>query len=256
MGMSLGLIGSGGSLITLPVFVYLLHINPVVATGYSLFTVGATSAVGAVKNYFSGNVKLDEAVMSALPASMVTFATRLWIMPAIPTILFSIGGISVQRDVVIMIVFAFFAFQAGIRMYKTQPIDVSGRKEETKNRRLTLLLLGVAVGLLSGFLGAGGGFLIVPALVLILGIDIKEAVGTSLFIIAFNSFIGFLGDLKAGYNIDWKLLISYTAMSVIGIFVGMYLSKHIKDKALKKGFAIFTFIVSFYIIVIELMLVF
>lgn len=255
MGISLGLIGSGGSLITLPVFVYLLHINPVVATGYSLFTVGITSAVGAVKNYLSGNVKLNKAIIFAISASLVTFITRRWVMPKIPKVLFSLGNISVERDMLIMIVFAFFAFHAGVRMYKSKPLEQKHSIDHS-NKKVTLVLLGVATGLLSGLLGAGGGFLIVPALVLVLGIDIKEAVGTSLFIIALNSFVGFLGDISVGYEIDWKLLFSYTSISVVGIFLGMYLSSYINSKTLKRSFAVFTFIVAFYIIIKELMVYF
>lgn len=249
VGISLGLIGGGGSILMVPILVYLFMLNPVVATSYSLFVVGSTSLIGAFNNYVKGLVSVKTALLFGLTSITTVFATRKFIMPIIPETLFSIGSFEVKQSMAIMVLFAVLMLMASTAMIK-------GRKELI-NAELTgpgntfkLLYYGVLVGLATGFLGAGGGFLIIPALVLILKMPMKTAVGTSLLIIALNSLIGFTGDI-GHIAIDWKFLGIITAIAIAGIFVGGLMAKKIAGEKLKKGFGWFVLVMGIYIILKE-----
>ena len=253
VGISLGLIGGGGSILMVPILVYVFMLNPVTATSYSLFVVGSTSLVGAFNNYRKGLVSIKTALLFGLSSITTVFLTRKFIMPIIPKVLFTIGTFEVKQSMAIMVLFAILMLMASIAMIK-------GRKElsdtgatTTTNDTLRLLRYGVLVGLATGFLGAGGGFLIIPALVLILKMPMKKAVGTSLLIIALNSLIGFTGDIGQ-MDINWKFLGIITGIAVAGIFVGGALAKNINGEHLKKGFGWFVLIMGIYIIIKELFL--
>lgn len=250
VGIVLGLIGGGGSILTVPIMVYMLGINPVLATAYSLFVVGTTALVGAIRNIMRGMVDLRIAVIFAVPAFIAVYLTRRYLMPAIPDHLFSIGTYEVSKDLGIMVFFALIMLAASYSM-------IRGRKESTvtKDQKLNVPLIiieGLVVGLLTGIVGAGGGFLIIPALVLFANLPMKRAVATSLLIIAAKSLIGFLGDVQ-NLNLDWTFLISFTVCSVVGIFVGIYLNRFIEGERLKKGFGWFVLIMGIYIIARELL---
>lgn len=250
VGIVLGLIGGGGSILTVPIMVYMLGINPVLATAYSLFVVGTTALVGAIRNIMRGMVDLRIAVIFAVPAFIAVYLTRRYLMPTIPDHLFSIGTYEVSKDLGIMVFFALIMLAASYSM-------IRGRKESTvtKDQKLNVPLIiieGLVVGLLTGIVGAGGGFLIIPALVLFANLPMKRAVATSLLIIAAKSLIGFLGDVQ-NLNLDWTFLISFTVCSVVGIFVGIYLNRFIEGERLKKGFGWFVLIMGIYIIARELL---
>jgi uncharacterized membrane protein YfcA len=251
VGISLGLIGSGGSILMVPILVYVFAFNPVLATSYSLFIVGATSLVGAFNNYRKGLVSIKTALLFGLTSITTVFITRKLIMPRIPNVLFSIGNFQVRHDLATMVLFAILMLMASFAMIKGSRKNTNSDTTTSSADTAKLLLFGIVVGFVTGFLGAGGGFLIIPALVLILKIPMKKAVGTSLLIIALNSLIGFTGDLNH-INIDWKFLAVITAIAVTGIFIGGALAKKIESYKLKKAFGWFVLIMGVYIIIKEL----
>ncbi|MFY7839934.1 MAG: sulfite exporter TauE/SafE family protein [Lacibacter sp.] len=251
IGISLGLIGGGGSILTVPVLVYLLGVEPVLATAYSLFIVGSTSLVGVFPKYKQGLVNIKTAVIFGAPAIAAVYATRKFIVPAIPQEVFSIGDLVITKSILMMLIFAVLMVFASYSMIKGKKEDGNGNNGEQKFNYPLILLEGAVVGILTGLVGAGGGFLIIPALVLLSKLPMKQAVGTSLLIIAAKSLIGFLGDI--GHQIiDWKLLFIVTALAIAGIFIGSALSKKVSSDKLKKGFGWFVLVMGIYIIVKEL----
>lgn len=249
IGLVLGLIGGGGSILTVPIFVYLLQINPVTATAYSLFVVGVAALVGAIRNMQKGLVDLRTAGVFSIPAFIAVYVTRRYVLPAIPEKLFSVFGFEITKDIGIMIFFALIMLVAALSMIRDKRDDTTQKK---KRYNYPLILLeGAVVGLLTGLVGAGGGFLIIPALVLLAGLPMKKAVATSLLIIAIKSLIGFIGDVE-NMAIEWGFLLLFTAIAVVGIFFGIWLNKYINGKKLKKGFGWFVLIMAFYILFKEL----
>ena len=255
IGISLGLIGGGGSILTVPVLVYLFGVDPVLATSYSLFIVGATSLVGAFPKYRHGLVNMKTAIIFGIPSIAAVYATRKFLVPLIPQEVFTVGSFTVTKPVLMMILFAVLMVFASYSMIS----DKNGNGEVDKKEGLQqfnypmILLEGAVVGVLTGLVGAGGGFLIIPALVLLSKLPMKQAVGTSLLIIAAKSLIGFTGDL-GHYTMNWKLLGIVTALAVGGIFLGSWLSHKIHGDKLKKAFGWFVLIMGIYIIVKELFL--
>lgn len=252
IGISLGLIGGGGSILTVPVLVYLFRVQPVVATAYSLFIVGSTSLVGSFPKYKGGEINLKTALIFGIPSIAAVFATRAFIVPAIPAELLTIGGIVVTKSLLMMILFAVLMVFASVSMIRNKKKAVIQEATEQKFNYPLILVEGLVVGMLTGLVGAGGGFLIIPALVLLSKLPMKQAVGTSLLIIAAKSLIGFTGDL-GNEVMDWSLLLSVTGLAIAGIFIGNLLSKKISADSLKKGFGWFVLVMGIYIIVRELL---
>lgn len=251
IGISLGLIGGGGSILTVPVLVYLFHIDPVVATAYSLFIVGSTSLVGAVPKYREGLVNLKTALIFGAPSIAAVYATRKFIVPMIPQEVFSIGDFVVTKAVLMMLLFAVLMVAASVSMIREKK-NGNGQPEGEQRFNYPLILVeGAVVGVLTGLVGAGGGFLIIPALVLLSKLPMKQAVGTSLLIIAAKSLIGFTGDL-GHMQMDWKLLLIVTGLAIIGIFIGNALNKKVDGEKLKKAFGWFVLVMGLYIIVQQL----
>lgn len=252
IGVSLGLIGGGGSILTLPVLVYLLHLNPVTSTAYSLFIVGSTSLVGSFSYMRKELVNYRAAIVFAIPSFIAVYLTRKYLVPSIPSSLFTVGGFEVTKNIAIMVFFALVMLAASYSMIKDKKEAKGNDSEELKFNYPLIALEGGVVGILTGIVGAGGGFLIIPALVLLARLPMKMAVGTSLLIIAAKSLIGFVGDMS-NMQVDWPFLIEFTALSVVGIFVGTYMSKYIPGEKLKKSFGWFVLVMGVYIIAKELM---
>tara|TARA_Y100000588_G_C14152724_1_gene881265 strand:- start:259 stop:1056 length:798 start_codon:yes stop_codon:yes gene_type:complete len=250
IGVVLGLIGGGGSILTVPVLVYLLAINPVTATAYSLFVVGASALVGAFKNMQKKLVDFRTAIVFSIPAFIAVYATRKYMVPAIPESLFSIGGFEITKNIGIMLFFAIIMILASVSMIRENGKKKADAEKISYNYPL-IIIEGIVVGVLTGIVGAGGGFLIIPALVLLAKLPMKKAVATSLLIIAIKSLIGFIGDVQ-NMNIDWIFLAIFTGLSVVGMFVGIYLNKFIDGKKLKKGFGWFVLLMGVYIIWAEI----
>lgn len=251
IGISLGLIGGGGSILTVPVLVYLFGIDATIATVYSLFVVGVTSVVGSVSYFRKGLVNLKTAFIFGIPSIAAVFLTRHYIVPAIPEEVFHMGSFIVTKNMLLMLLFAVLMVVASYSMIKKSK-NTEEDNQTTANYPL-IVAEGTAVGLLTGLVGAGGGFLIIPALVNFLKLPIKKAIGTSLVIISLNSLSGFLFSLSHT-TVEWQLLLTITVIAIMGILLGSYLSTKIDGKKLKPAFGWFVLIMGFYILIRETLL--
>jgi uncharacterized protein len=250
IGLSLGLIGGGGSVLTVPVFVYMLHVNPVLATTYSLFVVGSCSLVGGARAWYQGLIDFNTVIYFGISSMLSVYLVRYFAVPAIPEYLFAIGDFDITKGVFLMVLFALLMVGAAVSMIRSR--DRNGSIPVTNRNRITgLIFQGLIVGAITGLLGAGGGFLIIPALVLFSKLPMKTAVGTSLTIMAFSSLFGFFSTLNH-YTVDWLQLLLFTAIAVTGIFIGAALSDKIPGNYLKKGFGWFILAMGVYILVKEI----
>ncbi len=255
MGLSLGLIGGGGSILTVPILVYLFNVDAVLATAYSLFIVGITSMVGSVSHMRMGNIHWRTALVFGVPSIVAVFLTRAYLVPALPDPLFSIGVVAVSKSLGMLVFFALLMVAAAYSMIRKpkSPLGPDERAEQAIAFNYPLILAeGAVVGTITGLVGAGGGFLIIPALVLLAKLPMKQAVGTSLIIIAAKSLIGFTGDLRGDEVIDWKFLMIFSAIAIGGIIAGSILSKRIPNEKLKPAFGWFVLVMGIYIIGREL----
>lgn len=250
IGLILGLTGAGGSILTVPILVYLMGLNPVLATGYSLFVVGTTSAFGTIHNIRKGIVDVKTAIVYAIPSLIAVFLTRKYIVPSIPDTIIQIGTNSISKSTFLMLLFAIVMLFVAVSMLRKKETAVD---PENKNPNIWFAMIRMFfVGILIGMVGAGGGFLFIPVLLFVAKLPMRKAVATSLLIIAINSLIGFTGDI-ANYAIDWVFLLGFTAISVVGIYIGLYLSKSVNDGQLRKGFAIFVIGIAIFILTRELL---
>ncbi|WP_298426739.1 sulfite exporter TauE/SafE family protein [uncultured Kordia sp.] len=249
IGISLGLIGGGGSILAVPVLAYLFSVDEKVATAYSLFIVGTSSLVGGLKQHLNKNVDWRTAIVFGIPAIVGVTLVRYYVVPALPDILFTVGTFDFTRRMGMFGLFAILMFPAALSMLKKRK-----EKESAGTIRYNyplILIEGLVVGGVTGLIGAGGGFLIIPALVILANIEMKVAVGTSLIIVAFKSLLGFfLGDAQT-IEIDWQFLALFTSISLVGIFIGSYLGNFIDGKKLKKGFGYFIFVMAIFIFYME-----
>jgi uncharacterized membrane protein YfcA len=252
MGISLGMIGGGGSILTVPILVYLFGVGPVLATAYSLFIVGLTALFGGIFYLRRGDVDIKTGIVFALPSFVGVYFTRAWVVPSLPAEILSLGGFVLTKPLLIMLVFSILMVAASVSMIRTRRSNAEPAHLGFVKRTLLIGSEGLIVGAVTGFVGAGGGFLIIPALVVLVGLPMKIAVGTSLFIIASKSLLGFVGDLQNQIEIDWFLLASIASIAVVGLIFGMKLSAVISDRALKKGFGWFVLIMGSLILVDQL----
>lgn len=251
IGISLGLIGGGGSILAVPVLAYLFSVNEKVATAYSLFIVGASALVGGLKQHLKGYVDWRTAVVFGIPAIVGVTVVRHYVVPALPDVLFTIGDFDFTRRMAMFGLFAILMIPAAFSMLKKRKECPEKNDGEVSYNYPLILIEGLLVGGITGMIGAGGGFLIIPALVILANIKMKVAVGTSLIIIAFKSLMGFfLGDALT-MNVDWVFLSIFTLISLIGIFIGSYLSNFIDGQKLKKGFGYFIFAMAIFIFYME-----
>jgi uncharacterized membrane protein YfcA len=250
IGLMLGLLGGGGSILSIPILVYLFHLDAVTAAGYSLFIVGVTSFVGAVPKFRDHLVNIRTGFLFGRPSILSTFSTRKWIVPSIPDVLFQTGPFELTKRILLLGLFAILMILASIAMIKERREITSGNN---RFRVFPVILEGIVIGFLTGLVGAGGGFLIIPALVLLTGLPFKTAVGTSLFIISINSLSGFLGDFL-NTRMDWPFLLSISAIAIIGVHFGNLLSYTASNRHLRKAFGWFALFMGCYILFRELVL--
>jgi uncharacterized protein len=249
IGITLGLIGGGGSILTVPVFVYLLKFEPQLATSYSLFVVGISSLFASFQNARKNLINYKTGLIFAAPALSVVYLIRKVLLPIVPEKMFQIGDYMVLKSVAIMFFFAVVMLLASYSMIKGRKDEVE-KKDEKFNYPL-VLLQGLLVGIVTGLVGAGGGFLIIPALVFFAKLPMKEAVATSLMVISINSLIGFTGDLNH-LKIDWIFLLIFSSLSILGIFIGTFLNSKINGASLRKGFGWFVLAMGIFIILQEI----
>lgn len=252
MGLLLGLIGGGGSILTVPILVYLFGIHPVLSTTYSFFVVGLTSLVGSYSHFKTGHVHVKTALVFGVPSIISVYATRKFIMPVIPDPVFSIASFTFTKPLFIMVLFAILMILAAVSMIRKSKISTDTAPEIKYNYPI-IFLEGLLVGGITGLVGAGGGFLIIPALVLLARLPMKQAVGTSLLIIALKSLVGFTGDLDSGYIINYTFLFMFSAFAVAGILAGSYLARFISGNKLKVVFGWFVLVMGTYILGKELL---
>lgn len=252
IGITLGLLGSGGSILSVPILVYVMGVTPILGTAYSLFVVGVTALFGSYQKAKEKLVDYKKVLLFGIPSIISVFITRKILLHLIPEIIFSNELFTLNKSILIMVIFALVMIAASYRMIK--PIKKYDINKVEKLNYFKIILQGIIIGLIAGFVGAGGGFLIIPALILLSKTPMKIAVGTSLLIVASQSLIGFIADIQGNEIIDWKLLIIFTLCSIIGIFIGNYLSKKIDGNKLKSGFGWFILIMGIYIFVKELFL--
>jgi uncharacterized protein len=250
IGVSLGLIGGGGSILTVPVLVYLFGLQPLVATSYSLFVVGSTSLIGAINNFKKGLVNVRAAFLFGSASIVTVFLTRKFLVPLIPKNIIAINGIDITESLLVMVLFAFLMLLSSLSMIKSKKVAIEQTDCNTYYRFTKLFGYGVVIGMVTGLLGAGGGFLLIPALVFLLKMPMKKAIGTSLLIIALNSLIGFTGDI-GHFSIDWLLLLKITAIAVTGILIGGAIGKKLHGDKLKKGFGWFVLAMGIFILIKE-----
>ena len=246
MGSVLSLLGAGGSILTMPVLVYLFSIPAVEATSYSLLLVGLTALLGSIGYFRQGTIDIKTAIIFGIPSILGVLLARHYLLPAIPSE-FKLG-ILITKDFVIMFVFSVLMILAALMMMKKNNPKKDDNQDVPKNKFALVMLEGLVVGGVTGFVGAGGGFLIIPALVLLAGLEMKIAVGTSLIIIALKSIIGFGGDLIGGFQTDWIFVFYVMSATLVGVLVGNFLSRKFTGEQLKKYFGIMVLVIGFYIV--------
>ena len=249
IGLSLGLLGAGGSILTVPVLVYFFRIDPLLAVRYSLLVVGITSASSTIPKLRNGQVLIFQGSIFGLMSMLVIWLTRRYLLPAIPPVLYQTDTFTLTYAAVSMIAFALIMLMAAKGM-------IMGKRTESTDdgpppSHIALILSAMVTGLITGLLGAGGGFLIVPALMFFFRLDIKTAIGTSLYIIAINALTGFLTDISTS-NVEWQLLITVSFLAILGSLVGQKLSQHLDTKSLKSYFGWFILVMGLFIITSQL----
>jgi uncharacterized membrane protein YfcA len=252
IGLTLGIIGAGGSILTVPLLVYLFGIPATEATGHSLFIVGMTAGVGAYLNHRQGQVNWKVWMAFGLPATASVLLVRKVLMPSLEGTSFGMGSLTVTLDTIIMVVFSVLMLGSAIGMLRPQKKGGDVRVEDIHGSIVKLGLVGLTVGVFTGFVGAGGGFLIIPALVLIVKMPIKNAIGTSLAIITVKTLIGFgvevTKDIQHGVATPWVFLLSLAGLAFLGLMIGMQASKKIDGKKLKPAFGWFVLAMAAFIL--------
>ncbi len=250
IGLILGILGGGGSILSIPILVYLFHVDVVLASAYSLFIVGITSLVGAIPKYKEHLVNVRTGLLFGIPSIVTIFLTRKWIIQIIPDVIIQTDFFILTKRLLLLGIFAILMVLASVSMIKERQ-EVTN--DDQRFRTILVVLEGILIGFLTGLVGAGGGFLIIPALVLLTGLTFKTAVGTSLFIIAINSLSGFMGDLF-NYPMDWLFLLSITGLAISGIIIGNRLSHKFSATRLRKTFGWFVLVMGCWILLRELLL--
>ena len=253
IGLILGLIGGGGSILTVPVLVYLFHVQTELSTAYSLFIVGSTSLIGVLPKWRQMEVDLRTAVLFGLPSMLTVFSTRKWILPTMPDLIYSSEHLVLTKSNAMLVLFSILMLFAAFKMLRGQITEQEQEQGPFQWNNYPLMLQGAIVGILTGLVGVGGGFLIVPALVMYSKLTMKMAVGTSLLIISVNSLIGFTGDVwTQGSLMDWRFLGLLTLLAVIGILIGGQFAKKMDTKFLRKAFAWFVLLMGLFVFLTEL----
>ena len=252
VGLILGLIGSGGSILSVPILVYLFGINPVTATAYSLFIVGTTSLIGSIKNFRNKLINYSSTLLFSFSAVITVYLTRKYLIHLIPETIINTDLIFLNKDQLIMLLFSLLMLVAGFLMIKRTPKTIVGLKQTRTiaPNKFLIFAEGSLIGVLTGLIGAGGGFIIIPILVILSDLRMKNAIATSLAIISLKSLIGFIGDVQ-NLDIDWLFLITFTLISVIGIFIGQMFSQKVEDNKLKMVFGVFVILIGAVILLIE-----
>lgn len=253
MGLTLGLIGGGGSILTVPILVYIFKQDPLQATASSLFIVGGTAAVGGIQYFIKKQVDIKTILLFSTPSFIGVYFIRKTILPAIPDVIVINPELNITKSFIVMISFSIIMLIASLKMIHPKQVDLAEKNEHSYSLKLLFKIIfnGLIVGAIAGFVGAGGGFLIIPALTVLLNLPMRLAVGSSLIIIAIQSLLGFIFSSQLAL-VAWNFLFTQIAIAVVGILVGSYFNKFIAEKKLKIGFGYFVLIVSLLVITEQL----
>ncbi|MEK9746641.1 MAG: sulfite exporter TauE/SafE family protein [Pelagibacteraceae bacterium] len=252
MGTVLSFLGAGGSILTLPILVYLFQIDIIQATTYSLLLVGLTAVFGCVASFKDKLIDFKTGIIFGIPSIIGVVLARKVVLPFLPDQIL-VGNFILEKSFLIMILFAVLMLVSSSLMIRDRkPVLSKTNDKNAYERNIIIILEGLIVGQLTGFVGAGGGFLIIPALVLLTGLSMNIAVATSLFIIAIKSLMGYLSDVIDGFQTDWMFVFYVCLFTLVGVFFGRILSKKVSDKQTKKLFGYMTLIISFIIIIEQL----
>lgn len=254
VGLTLGMIGSGGTILTVPILVYILGVDPVLATTYSLFAIGVTSFIGGFRGILKKEADINKVINFGIPSLLVVFITRSYILPLVPEVL-TIGPIQVEQRVALMILFSLVMLASSVNMIRTARHSDSISESIVTTSLWVIFLQGAVVGFITGLVGAGGGFLIIPALINFYKLPIRKAVASSLIIITINSFFGIIGDLEKLPDFDWQLIGSYTISTVFGLFIGFFFVKKVSNTFLRISFGYMILLIGLYILIRELYLI-
>lgn len=245
MGISLGLMGGGGSILTVPILVYLFQMHPLDATTSSLFIVGSVSLITAVRYGLRNELDFKIALLFSFPSLIGIYFARNVVLPGIPESIALTNAFQIEKGTLVLVAFSILMIAASVSMILQKKENL-----EKKNRsKIFIGAQGVATGFVTGFVGAGGGFMILPVLVKLLHLPMRIAIGTSLAIIAINTLFGFSVSLLKSPNIDWKLQFIVLAIALVGSFFGLKMSSRIDEKKLKKVFGWFVLIVGLVILI-------
>ncbi len=250
IGISLGLIGGGGSILTVPVLVYIVDIKPTEAMRYSLFVVGITAWLGTLQKGWIGQVNARVALLFFFPSMVTVYATRTYLLPLLPEVWLHTPYFILRNDKGLMLFFAALMLASARSMINSPTHDkpIVARLDVGK-----VALRGVLVGILTGLVGAGGGFLIVPSFVLLVGLEMKMAIGTSLLVIATNSTIGFVSDFQKAQTINWSFLLLFSGLALFGVVVGNNLAQYLSNAKLKTVFGWFVLAMGVFIVIKEVL---
>lgn len=246
VGLVLGTLGGGGSILSVPILVYLFSMEAATASAYSLFIVGITSMAGSILKFRTKMVNLKTCCIFGIPSVIAIFSTRNWIVPDLPDVILQVGSFQFTKRGLILGLFALLMILASFSLINKK------NKPEANGQYYTffLMLAGTLVGLLTGLVGAGGGFLIIPALIYLTNLDFKQAVGTTLVIITVNSLIGFLGDV-INYSVNWTFLLMIASLAILGIFAASKLTQKLTNHTLRVAFGWFVLSMGVFILVKE-----
>ena len=246
VGLMLGTFGGGGAILSVPILVYLFSLDTVTSTAYSLFIVGNTSLVGSILKYRTQMVDFRTVILFGIPSLAVIFITRNWIIPNIPEVLLITEGVSYTKRGIILSLFALFMILSAKPMIAQNWSD--GKRQV--GRRVFLIPAGMITGLLTGLVGAGGGFIIILVLLYFTSLPYKTIVGTTLTIISVNSLFGFTGDVL-NRAIDWPFLLLITGLAVTGILLAGQLTRKIANEQLQVAFGWFVLFMGLSILLQE-----
>lgn len=249
IGLSLGLLGSGGSILTIPVLVYVAHTNPALAINYSLFIVGLTAAVGTIRFAITRELQIKETLFFASASVSTVFIVRGFLVPLLPAEII-IANYTIQVESLLMLLLVVVMLFSA----KAMIAEVKFIQQDTQQSKAKVIANGTAVGAITGVTGAGGGFLIVPSLIINLRFSFLQATASSLFIVFLNSAIGFLTGYKNFKTYDWSFLILFALVSITGLFIGTFIKNKFNLILLRKFFGYFIIAVAIYIILKEIWL--
>lgn len=247
MGLILGMMGAGGSILTIPIFVYLFNMEPFIAATHSLFVVAVTALFGSFSYIRKKEISVVKGITFIIPSFLGVVFAKKFILNIIPMTIYRSSHIQITKNFIIMTVFSILMMAASWTILKNKIYEAHFNNK--KSHRLVMALLGFVVGVVIGFVGIGGGFIMIPVFVILMGLKMREAIGTSLVIISINALFGFLLSLNEfSVLINWQFLSIASLIAILGALMGSRYSHLINEKKLKFFFGWAILYLSLFII--------